>query len=389
MAHLRASGIDAYAFGQPLEFWLEHMPDGMFLRSSYRACYISDPTGELTLDRYERLHGLAREEGPVSIGRFINYGQWFQRSVVPDVDRRRVMKMTRGTHGFSLILDDGSVFEASRVAVAAGIRPFAWRPPEFTQLPSDLVSHTSDHRDFRDFKGRQVLVVGAGQSALESAALLHEAGAEVEVVSRSPTFRWNPNAAQTGDRTPIAIKRLRAQLHHLRYPPHDVGPPGWNWLVASPDLWRLLPQRLQAVVERNVTYPRGATWLPDRLANVTMHGAISVIDASESRGHVTTILSDGNRRVVDHVLLGTGYRVDASRYEFLDANVVGDLCTHDGYPVLGRGLESSIPGLHFLGAPAALSFGPVMNFVCGAAYGGRALTSLVLGRRPRRIDFAW
>jgi len=48
-----------------------------------------------------------------------------------------------------------------------------------------------------------------------------------------------------------------------------------------------------------------------------------------------------------------------------------------GYPELGTGFESSVPGLHFIGAAAAMSFGPVMRFVSGTGYTARALTHYV------------
>jgi hypothetical protein len=37
--------------------------------------------------------------------------------------------------------------------------------------------------------------------------------------------------------------------------------------------------------------------------------------------------------------------------------------------------ESSTPGLHFLGAPAAWSYGPTMRFVSGSWYASAALTT--------------
>ena len=44
-----------------------------------------------------------------------------------------------------------------------------------------------------------------------------------------------------------------------------------------------------------------------------------------------------------------------------------------------------MPGLHFLGAPAAWSFGPTMRFVSGGWYAGRALSRAVASapRTPR------
>jgi FAD-dependent urate hydroxylase len=68
------------------------------------------------------------------------------------------------------------------VVVAAGIGPFANRPPEFANLPSTLASHSSEHSDFSEFS--QVVVIGVRQSAFESAAPLVESGATVEILVR-------------------------------------------------------------------------------------------------------------------------------------------------------------------------------------------------------------
>jgi hypothetical protein len=90
-------------------------------------------------------------------------------------------------------------------------------------------------------------------------------------------------------------------------------------------------------------------------------------------------LDDGTQRWADHALLATGYRVDVSRYSFLGPELLGALRLADGYPPLRAGFESAIPGLHFLGAPAAYSFGPLCRFVAGTAYTARALRRRVLG----------
>ena len=63
----------------------------------------------------------------------------------------------------------GGKFFTEEYAKANGL----WRKPgvtpEFDALPAALASHTSEHADFAGFAGRSVVVVGAGQSALESA----------------------------------------------------------------------------------------------------------------------------------------------------------------------------------------------------------------------------
>ena len=96
-------------------------------------------------------------------------------------------------------------------------------------------------------------------------------------------------------------------------------------------------------------------------------------------------LNDGTDRAVDHVVLGTGYRVDVSRYPFVSPALVERVRTVNGYPVLDAGLETSSPGLHVLGAPAAWSFGPIMRFVAGTEFAGRALQRRVSKARSRSL----
>ena len=51
-AHLRTAKIETCVFGEPMEFWQNQMPEGMFLRSSWDACHIADLHRTLTLDTY-------------------------------------------------------------------------------------------------------------------------------------------------------------------------------------------------------------------------------------------------------------------------------------------------------------------------------------------------
>jgi hypothetical protein len=93
-------------------------------------------------------------------------------------------------------------------------------------------------------------------------------------------------------------------------------------------------------------------------------------------------LSDGTKRQVDHVLLATGYRVDIARYPFLSRELLQMVHRVAGHPQLDTGFQSSVDGLHFLGAPAAWSFGPLMRFVAGTEFAARSLTRGILGRKP-------
>ena len=84
-------------------------------------------------------------------------------------------------------------------------------------------------------------------------------------------------------------------------------------------------------------------------------------------------------------MFGTGYRVDVARYPFLGDGILRGLRRAEGYPVLRRGLESSVPGLHFVGAPAAWSFGPILRFVSGSWYAGHSVARAAAGGRAGRL----
>jgi pyridine nucleotide-disulfide oxidoreductase len=370
-AHLRRLGVDLQIFGEPMSFW-RTMPAGMLLRSNWTATCIAEYRGPLSLDAY--CEATDRRFGrPVPLDRFIEYGDWVQRRVAPDLDRRVVTRLEPQIDDFRLTLDDGELIHARRVIVACGIAAFARRPPEFARLPPEHASHTSDHRDLSRFAGRSVLVVGGGQSALETAALLYEAkAADVEVLVREHRVHWLHGGK---------YHRMLGRLAPLLYAPTDVGPMGLSRLVAVPDLFRRLPQAVQVPAAHRSIRPAGAAWLVSRLQEVPIRLGRVVRTVRPLHEKLSVELDGGEVRLVDHLIYGTGYAVDISRYPFLTRDLARAIRQVDGYPILGPGLESSVPRLHFLGAPAARSFGPTMRFVSGSWYASRALSRSVTGGR--------
>src|SRR5260370_12178733 len=265
------------------------------------------------------------------------------------------------------MVETGETVMAGRVVVAAGIGSFAWRPAEFAGLHSSLVSHTSEHRELRKFAGKQILVMGGGQSALESAALLHECGAEVEIVARARQIRWLGGVVSR-----TFQHGLGSAVSKLLYAPTDVGPAGISQVVARPDLVRQLPRSIQDWLRSRSIRPAGARWLVARLQNVPMKLGRYVVSATPVGGRIKIKLDDGSERTIDHVLLGTGYRVDVSKYDFFSPDFAMAIDCFRGYPRLSDGLEASVPGLHFLGAPAFWSFGALIPFVFPTHYAPRA-----------------
>src|SRR5450631_3137347 len=370
-AHLKAKGLAVRVFGEPMEFWATKMPAGMLLRSPRVASNISDPTAAFTLDAYEAVSGIEpKKRTPLET--FVEYGRWFKHQLESCLDKTSVTTIRKEKSVFRLDLASGQSITTRRVVVAAGIGPFSRMPGVFASLAPQQVSHCYDGRKISEFRGKSVVVIGAGQSALESACLLHEAGAQVEVIARIPTLRWigmHPRLHQLG---PIS---------KMLYSSHDVGPAGVSRLVAWPNLMRHFPLSLRDKMRTRAVRSAGAPWLGPRLASVKISTGRFVVSAESKGEELQLKLDDGSERRVHHVLLGTGYQVDISRYGFLPPELTGEIRQLDGYPDLGSGFTSSVPGLHFLGAPAARSFGPLLYFVAGTDFASKELTSHVM-RQP-------
>jgi cation diffusion facilitator CzcD-associated flavoprotein CzcO len=375
-AHLgRIKGLDVRVFGDPMSFWRDRMPAGMLLRSPYVASHISDPDGAFTLDAYQR--ATSPVASPVPLDRFVDYGRWFQRLVLPHPDPRAVDRVQRTNGHFRLDLADGDAVSAGRVVVAAGIAPFARIPGPFQGLPDWAASHSSAHRDLTSFADRSVMVVGGGQSALESAALLHEAGARVQVLVRAPRIYFLRRVGWVHNLGPLT---------RLMFAPAEVGPAGVSQFVQRPDLYRRLPRALQDKWAVRSIRPAGAAWLAARLGSVPIRTDTEIVSVSATAGNwVTARLRGGTTLEADHVLMATGYRVDVAGYSFLEP-VLERIGRVGGYPRLSRSFESSLPGLHFVGAPAAWSFGPLMRFVAGTEFAAAALARGMARRSSRPLQ---
>ena len=351
------------------------MPQGMCLRSPWEASHLSDPAKSLTLDAFQVAIG-ARLTRPVPLERFIAYGEWFQSRAVPNLEQKKVIDVTKDSEGFRVALENGEVVRCRRVIIAGGIGPFAVRPRQFVDLPLELASHSSEQRDLSRFRGKRVVVIGGGQSALESAALLHECQSDVEMVIRDRTVQWTWQRPWLHTFRPVGA---------ILYAWPDVGPAFISHAVARPNLYRLLPRWLQDSWRVKAARPNGVGWLKPRLRDVTVSTGLAVRSAIACGNQVEIKLSDGTHERVDHVLMATGYRVDLKKYEYLSESLLSGLRTTEGFPVLGTGFESSVPGLHFLGAPAAWSYGPLMRFVAGADFAARAVARSIVSVRRTRV----
>jgi hypothetical protein len=359
--------------------WQTRMPAGMYLKSEGCASNLSDPSSSFTLDRYCRENGLpyGHYAVPVPLDTFIGYGLAFQSRVVPNVEEAQVLTIERRNAGFQLRLGSAEVVRARRVIVAVGLTYFENLPPIVRDLPSEYVSHSSHHADLSVFRGQDVTVLGGGQSALETAALLTESGADTRVLVRRPAVAWNP--------MPSAGQRSLPQ--RIRRPMSGLGPGLRTFFYAEmPMVFRRLPQETRVQAVRSALGPAGAWWLRQRLeGRVPIMGG-RVVSHAQVIGDRVRLEVDGvdgveTELLTDHVIAATGYRVKLESVPFLDAALLTQVRRVRHGPALSATFESSVPGLHFVGQAAAETFGPVMRFVYGTDFTSRRLTRHILGER--------
>ncbi|MGH3279582.1 MAG: NAD(P)-binding domain-containing protein [Trebonia sp.] len=380
-AHLADAGVPFRHFGMPMKLWRTAMPRGMYLKSQGFASNLSDPKQAMTLEAFCSATGRAygRYGVPVPLDTFVEYGRWFAERLSLPVEESLVTSVTRNGDGFQVTVGDTERLSALAVVLAIGVEHFAHLPSPLAELPGALCTHSSAQTDLAAFSGKRVVVVGAGQSALESAALLHEGGADVQVLARRQRLSWNGEP----------LSPDRPFVRQLREPEAGLGS-GWaTWVYSNhPDLFRRLPPATRLHRARTALGPAGACWLRARVEGQfpVRCGHVVTAAAGDDDQVRLTVTTDGTSKelTADHVIAATGYRPDLARLGFLGGDIRSALRTLGGTTLVSRGYQSSVPGLYVIGPMVAPSLGPVMRFVYGSRHAALAVTGQLTAaaRRP-------
>jgi cation diffusion facilitator CzcD-associated flavoprotein CzcO len=384
-AHLRQSGVPFRIFGRPMDTWVSHMPKGMMLKSDGFASDLYDPQGVLSLKKFCAERGIPYADNgkPVLLETFCAYGLAFRERLVPDLEETNVTYAERVPGGFKVRLENGDVAEARRVVLAIGITHFENVPETLMHLPAQYFTHSARHREVDTYRGQKVIVIGAGASALDMAGLMHDAGAEVELVSRKPEVSFH--SAPT--------PKKRSLWQRLTRPSSGLGPGLKSLFFAeSPLAFHYLPGHLRIEAVQRALGPSGGYFIKNKVVGkVPLHLGYSPESAEVRDGkvHLTLRSVDGTAKeiVADHIVAGTGYRVNMDNLQFLSDEIRSAVQQTNGSPVLSSNFESSVPGLYFTGIAAANSFGPVMRFAFGAKFTAPRLTK-ILKKTAVREPFA-
>ncbi|MFF4011030.1 flavin-containing monooxygenase [Streptomyces sp. NPDC001717] len=336
----------------------------------------SDEVGASWRRHYERLHlhttrrlsalpGLAM---PRRFGRWVSrddvvrylekYAEFHELEVVTGVEVTRIERAADadgntdtgtgtgtgtpadGDHdGFTLHATGGRVLAASAVVVATGFNHTPALPdwPGRDAYTGELV-HAADYRNAEPYAGRDVLVVGVGNTGAEIAVDLVEGGAaRVRLAVRTaPHIVRRSTAGWPAQRTGILVRRLPVRL---------VDRLGRLVAKASvPDLSAYgLPRPDTGLYSR---VKEGAIPVQDvGLIDAVRAGRVEPVAAVDSLDGDAVVLADGTRISPDAVIAATGYRRALE-------GLVGHLDVLDGRGrplVHGARTPARAPGLYFTG----------------------------------------
>lgn len=316
----------------------------------------ADAVGASWRRHYERLHlhTTRRWSGLPGYAIPRRFGRWVARADVVDyleqyaahhgIEVRTgvtVTRITRGDDGeWMLETESGEIFSSPTVVIATGYNhtPVPPRWPGVERFPGDLL-HASDYRNAAPYRGKDVLVVGAGNTGAEIAVDLTEGGASrVRLAIRTaPHIVRRSNLGWPAQGTGILVRhlpvrvvdRIAAVTARLEVP--DLSAYG-------------LPRPTTGLYSRVM---EGSVPLQDvgLIAGVQARRIepVAAVESFDDDGGV--LLADGSRVTPDVIIAATGYRRGLEP-------LVGELAVLDerGLPrVHGPRTSASAAGLYFTG----------------------------------------
>jgi len=318
-SYLGRSGKNMRIFGKPFASRRFEMSPDMILKSAGFASSLADPAWELTIDKFfaSRNIPFADERFPIGVQDFIAYGMHFQERFVPQLEDKKVEKVSRVKGGFMITLADGEQVKARKVVMATGTSGFAHIPDALSGLSKELVMHSSEQSRLKNFRGREVVIIGGGASAVDTAASAHRAGASVKLFApRHIEFDTFPSD--------LPSKWLESVLR-----PRTALGPGWVSAVMAwaPWTFRHLPPNLRVkIVKRKLGPAAGCHVRHSVEGHLPIHPHTRLESATEHGGRLRMVFKNGTAKRIeveaDNLIAGTEFRVDLRRSAILDSQII-------------------------------------------------------------------
>ena len=209
-----------------------------------------------------------------------------------------------------------------------------WPEPAYPGVFGGEQMHSHDYRSGDDLRGRHVVVVGMGNSALDIAV-------EAARVARSSTI-----SARRGQ---WVLKK-----HLLGRPSDQVALPGWMpwWVTATRlELGAFLSGN---AFKQGVPKPEHRPGQSHPVQSATFRdlvreGKITPRPAIDRLGRRSVHFADGTEATADLIVWATGYRVT---FPFLDESLVA--ARDNDLPLWKRMVHPDLPGLWFIGLVQAV-----------------------------------
>jgi len=346
------------------------MPPNMLLKSEGFASDLYAPGDGYPLREFCRERDIPYEDVGVPVHRrtFADYGHEFQRRLVPRLEQTMIRRLSQVAGGFELETNEGETLQASRVVLAVGITHFAYIPPILRGFSKELVSHSYDHSELGGFRDKQVLVIGAGASAVDIAIDLKKAGAAPELMARASQILFHS--------APVEPRPWKDRL----YMPRSTVGLGWRSKLAVdlPLVFHALPETVRhRTVARHLGPAPGWFARAEFDGHVPTHLGCQLEQVSEAGSRVGVRYRNSTGAIqeieIDHVIAATGYRPVLRALPFLDEALATKVKTASETPDLDRNFDSTVPGLYMVGLASANNFGPVCRFACGAEFTAKRL----------------
>lgn len=226
----------------------------------------------------------------------------------------RAINVVRDGRGFVVSADTGERFQAAGVICASG----SFTNPYLPQIPGDFggqLLHVAQYRDPQQYAGQRVVVVGAGNSAIQVGYELAKL-AKVTLAVRRPV-QFVPQVRGGRD--------MHYWLHALRL---DLLP----------------PSVLSKLIRGTLVFDTGIYSDALKAGLLDQRPMFTRFDGDQ------VVWTDNTQEHVDTVILATGYRPNLPYLEGLGA------LDDTGMPLHRRGISLTHPGLAHLGLEFQRSF---------------------------------